>query len=308
MAVSLRSLSLLATAGVGGAYLSNNLDSASRSISSVFVKALQLAGMLEPELETRNASAVQAISEQVSALARDVSRSSNKPVVILGPASSRVAAVADALALAGWATLVVSVSGTVYYVAVWKKWCISDVAWVSHKSFTKTVNSMQEGIARVRSAVTTVRREVAERLRDVEARVEAVRAVLGAQIENEVSEVKSNINDVSKEVQNAADIIADVNIRIDAIDGKLDRATHGIMALVRVVSSLAPDGVRPDSPFYALKRLAANEHPSESRSAESRRLSFGLSDILPIEGLTSPTSANGLLNKSGKILQTTHPS
>lgn len=260
--VSVRSVTLLASAGVGGAYLSNNMESVSRSLARV----LRLNEARALPTGASNSSAMNAISEQVSALARDVSLSANRPVVVLGPGSSRVSAVADALAMAGWTTLAVSVGGVCYFFIV-KGWRVADLAWVSQKSFSETVDAMHAGITLVRGAVASVRREVAERLRVVE-------AALAAQIEGEVSEVKEQIDGVTKEVQTVADVLADVNGRIDAIDGKLDTATHGIMALVRVVSHIAPDDVSPASPFFALKMLAAD------KTAATRPLSSGLGGIL----------------------------
>lgn len=305
--LSFRSLTLMASAGVGGLYFSNNMSSASNAVSNAIAHILPFAGMYESAPGAGSSTSIAEISEQVSALARDVSRNSNQPMVVLRTPSSRVSEVVDAMALAGWVTLAASLGGASYYLAVWKGWRMGDLAWVSRKSFTETVDAVQTGIARVRGAVSGVRREVAERLLIVEARIEAVRAALGDQIDSEVTEVKVRIADVGKEVQSVAEVLADVNGRIDCIDGKLDTATHGIMALVRVVSSLAPDAVRPESPFYSLKMLAADKRPPEAQEIETHRLSSGLSSILSIESFASPCTANGLANGTGKILHTSSP-
>lgn len=285
-AVPLRTLTLLFSAGWGGSYFYNHMDGAREALAGALSRTLRFAAGRDSRSDGssihEDGSAVDALSEQVSNLARDVSRAANRPVVVLGPNGSRVSAIADALSLAGWAVLVFSVGGAAYYVAIWKGWSVRDLAWVSQASFSETVSAMQEGIARVRGAVGAVRREVGERMRVVEARVEAVRQALSRQIEAEVCEVKERIDGVSADVSSVHDVLADVTGRIDAIDGKLDTATNGIMALVRVVSSLAPDSVRPENPFYDLKMLASeNKSIMDSSPMMRRRISSGLSGILP---------------------------
>ncbi len=98
--------------------------------------------------------------------------------------------------------------------------------------------------------------------------------------------------------------------------GKLDTATNGIMALVRVVSSLAPDSVRPENPFYDLKMLATeipgNKAIMDSSPMLRRRVSSGLGGILPticgkegnnVNGVASPEPAT-VSYGNGKIAQT----
>eukprot|EP00171_Calliarthron_tuberculosum_P014499 IDg14499t1 len=260
--VPLRTLGVLFSAGWGGSYAYNHSDAAREIVATQLARALRgvtardsRAGLADaqPHADT---GAMGALSEQVSALARDVSRAADRPVVVLGPPSTRVSALADALSLAGWAVLAVGAGSAAYYVAIWKGWSLRDLAWVSQASFDDTVSTMNKGIARVSSAISSVRREFGERMQIIESRVEAVRVALSRQIEVEVADVKAGIGEVSAEVASVHDVLAEVNGRIDTIDCKLDTATNGIMALVRVVSSLAPDAGRPGNPFWELKQIA----------------------------------------------------
>lgn len=323
---SLRSLTLLFSAGWGGSWVYNNTDTARDVI------ATQLARLLKNAAAVKNAErsdgrgggsgsnatsgadmgALNELSEKVSKLAQDVSRTADRPVVVLGPGSSRVSALADALSLAGWAVLAVGCGSACYYVAIWKGWSLRDLAWVSQASFDNTVSALQGGIAKVTGAVAAVRREFGERMRVIESRVDAVRNALSMQIESEVSEVKAGIADVQADVASVHTALADVTDRIDAMDGKLDTATKGIMALVRVVSSLTPDAGRPGNPFWELKQLANGNGPNGSsnktplltsattgttdttlKAGMHRRLSHGFGDILqPANGIKTKHDAN----------------
>lgn len=283
--VPLRTLAVLFSAGWGGSYVYNHTETVREIVATQLGRALQKRNAQNDSSD----SAVDSLSAQVSALARDVSRAADRPVVVLGPSSSRVSALADALSLAGWGILAVGCGGAAYYIAIWKGWSVRDLAWVSQTSFDTTVSSMQKGIARVSSALASVRRDVSERMQLIETRVEAVRAALSRKIVDEVADVKAGIAEVSDDVANVRDVLVDVTGRIDTIDGKLDTATNGIMALVRVVSSLAPEVTRPGNPFWELRQIAMmddvkNKSPPLVKDKQQpllrRRISNGLSGIL----------------------------
>lgn len=290
-AVSLRTLTLLFSAGWGGSYFYNHTDGAREIIATQLSRAIKRIVTDGKESDSNTGtidsenSALTALSDKVSALSRDITRTADRPVVVLGPQSSKVSAIADALSLAGWAILAVGCGSAIYYVAIWKGWSLRDLAWVSQKSFDSTVDTMQKGIARVSGVISVVRREFGEKMRVIESRVDAVREALSNKIEDEICEVKNGIGEVSAEVASVHHVLDDVNNRIDAIDGKLDTATNGIMALVRVVSSLAPDTVRPGNPFWELKQLADVDSPPLIQDVQSppmlrRRVSYGIGGIL----------------------------
>ncbi len=290
--VSLRTITLLFSAGWGGSYFYNHADGTRDIIATQLGRAVRRAVAITDgkENDANNAnsaenSALSALSDKVTALSRDITRSADRPVVVLGPPSSRVSAIADALSLAGWAVLAVGCGSAIYYVAVWKGWSLRDLAWVSQKSFDSTIDTMQKGLARVSGVISVVRREFGEKMKVIESQVDAVRTALSNKIEDEICEVKNGIGEVSAEVASVHNVLDDVNNRIDAIDGKLDTATNGIMALVRVVSSLAPDTVRPGNPFWELKQLADVESPPLVQDVQSppmmrRRISYGIGGIL----------------------------
>jgi len=297
-AVGLRSLTLLFGAGYGGSYVYNNTEAARDLVVTQLGKALVRVSDSKDNGSKNNninnnpdESAIRALSDKVNSLALNVSRTADRPVVVLGPGSSRVSALADALSLAGWAVLAVGCGSAAYYVAIWKGWSVKDLAWVSQTSFDSTIDSMQAGIAKVSGVVSAVRREFGERFKYVEARVEAVRAALSTQIETEIGQVKHGIEEVSADVATVHQVLADVTGRIDAIDGKLDTATNGIMALVRVVSSLAPDSARPGNPFWELKQIADNGNKTpliaDSQPLLRKRVSFGIGGILTKDPLVN---------------------
>lgn len=75
--VSVRLLTFLASAGVGGTLATN-------AVSSSLGRALSLTDARVPPTGASNSSAMRAISEQVSALVRDVSLSGSHPVMLVG--------------------------------------------------------------------------------------------------------------------------------------------------------------------------------------------------------------------------------
>lgn len=278
-AVGLRALAMMLGAGYGGSYLYNNMDAARGLAARILLQhqaaEKAAAGSGNAPAPTQTA----ALSAQMDALTREMARARD-PVVVVGPANSSLkgslATLSDVFNLLGWAVFAVSVGGVSYYVAVRKNVSLRDLAWVSQSTFNGTISAMQKGITRVSGAVGAVRRDLGERLKLMEGRVEKVRASLSDKIEEEVAGVKSGIGEVGSEVSDVKVVLDDVNSRIEQLDTKIDTATTGIMALARVVSSLAPERLQPGNPFYDLKRFAdAKQTPELGQPALRQRLSNG---------------------------------
>lgn len=277
--IGIRTLLIVATAGYSGTYIYNNLDHA---------RALATRLLLQPPTTDQSNSPSQpspqteALSAQMDALTRQMSRANDNPVVLLGPTTGSLkgslATLSDLLNLLGWGLVVVSLGGVGYYVAVRRNLSLRDLAWVSQSTFNGTIAAMQKGITRVSGAVGAVRRDLGERLRLMEGRVDSVRECLSEKIEEEVAGVKGGVDNVGAEVCEVRGVLDNVHSRIEQLDGKIDTATTGIMALARVVSSLAPERLQPGTPFYELKRFADAKNIPEIATSQPglrQRLSNG---------------------------------
>lgn len=260
-AIGLRSVAVIMGAGYTGSYIYNNLtfDSA-RSLAAEILLRQKAAESASAD-SSRPASspdtrAVSALSEKFDRLSSEVVRSRSDPVLIVGPQGYKgsLATVTDVFNLLGWVVFAVTVGSGIYYVAVRKHLSIRDLAWVSQSTFNGTVSAMQAGIARVSGAVGAVRRDLGERLRVMEARVDNVRDTLSKQIEKDVGEVKDGVRQVSENVSHVKCGVEDAITRIEQMDYKIDATNSGIRALIGVVSSMAPEKLKPGSPFHSLRR------------------------------------------------------
>ncbi|KAI0557706.1 hypothetical protein FGB62_271g016 [Gracilaria domingensis] len=287
-ALGVRSIALLFGAGFSGSYVYNHLDKARGIVARILREVeegadantqLQSKG---PAVDAANANVssspqLEELSRQLSSLSREVSRSRSDQLLIMPPSyKGSISTITDIFNLIGWGVAAVSIGGIVYYVAYRKKFKLTDLAWVSQSTFTGTVEAMQKGITRVSGAVGAVKREITQRLREVEGHVNRVQVALADQIERDVGAVKDGVAEVGDEVAGVKSALGDVNQRIDQLDNKIDFATNGIVALVKALSSVAPDRIKPGSPFYDLKRFADLSDTNSANSGVLRhRLSAG---------------------------------
>ncbi|KAI0557451.1 hypothetical protein FGB62_301g08 [Gracilaria domingensis] len=201
----------------------------------------------------------------------------------------------------------VSIDGIAYYVAYKKRFKLTDLAWVCQRTLTGTVEAMQKGITRVSGAVGALKKETAQRLREVEGYVNRVQVALADQIDRDVGAVKDGVREVGDETACVKSALGDTNQRMDQLENKIDFATNGIVALVKALSTTAPDRIKPGSPFYDLKRhrlsagglrgLLTEEHGGDNDIAGKRRSidmksSFSLPHLLCFSA--SVTLINGL--------------
>lgn len=213
-----------------------------------------------------SSSNIDTLSAQMDALAREVSRSRDQPVVVMGPSGQlkgSLATISDIFNLLGWAVVAVSVGGVGYYVVVKRNVSLKDLAWVSQRTFAGTVGAMQKGISTVSGAVRAVRRELDEKLRMMQGHVDEIHDSLSEKIEEEIGGVKVDVSGVHTEVTCVKDRMDDFRIQFEQLDGKMDTATSGIMALIKVVSTLAPERLQPGTPFFELKRFMNSKQPEK---------------------------------------------
>lgn len=315
--LGVRSLIVLVGAGYTGSYVYNNVTmEKARNIAADLLMSYRKGSQDNSSTETSSVSAtdngraVDALSQQMDRLTREVSKNRSDPVVIVGPTGYKgsLATVTDVFNLLGWVVFATSVGGAVYYIAVRKRWPLRDLLWVSQTKFNDTVTAMQNGITRVSGVVNSVRRDLGERLRKMEGKVEHVEASLSKQIESEVGDVKEGVGRLGDDVSDVRRGVSDVSHRVVEMSDKLDSTNYGIHLLLGVVSSLAPDKIKPGSPFYDLKKFMQSgdssgfteeiEHTSNSSSSIIKRVSqTGLGILLPFDKANG-SSGDGDVTKS----------
>lgn len=270
-ALGIRGLVLVFTAGYSGSYLYNNQQN-----------ARELAGRIlnmskpEPKSTQNGGDDLSTLSAQLSNLTQQISQPRPESVVILPSHAYKgsLSTLSDALNLLGWAVFSVTIGGLVYYIAIRKNIKLTDILWVSRATFNGTINSMQTGLSHVSETVSSVRKDLSQRLGLLKSQVDDVRDSLSNQIESEVKHVQGDIQGVGMEVSEVKSALGDVSSRIEELDSKIDYATNGIVALVKAVSSVAPERVGHGTPFYELKKFA------ERSGGRARRLSTGLRGLL----------------------------
>lgn len=276
--LSLRALTMIVGAGYGGTYLYNNVtpESVRGLVADLVLRDSRSGSNRSADgrgpHDVADSGAVDAIAAQVERLSREVQRSSARPVVVYGGNDSFTSSIVDKLALAGWAISIVSVGTGVAYFCYWRGYSFRDLLWVSRSTFNTTVDCITSGVKQLSASVASVRRDLTDKLLSLEYRVENVQVGLENKIESEVADVKNSVEGVGHDVEIVHNLLSGVNDRIELLDGKLDTATSGILALVRVVSSLAPDKVSRDSPFVDLRRfqqLATADKPGHLPSSKS---------------------------------------
>lgn len=318
--LGLRSLALLVGAGWSGSYMYNNL---SMERARTLAAQILLQHKSDEAGNTNNSSsdgggssgrsAVEALTNQVDRLTREVSRSRTQdPVVIVGGTGadsggllggyrSVISVMSDLLNLLGWAVVVCSAGGVVYLVVVRKGLSLHDLFWVSQSRFNDTVSAMQAGLKRVSGVVSSVRKDLGDRLLHMEGKVEDVEANLARQIDTEVGDVKDGVARLGDEMSVVSRGVDHVHTRIDEMNEKIDGTHRGVQLLLDFVTSLAPEKVKPGTPFFNLRRYmqGAGEnggHPQvmmddQNQNAIRPRLSQGLAGLLPSSTTPAATSA-----------------
>lgn len=310
-ALGLRSVVLLAGAGYTGTYLYNHFsfERARNLAADILIKHRENAETGSSAKASGNStqgnSSVDTLSKQVDRLTREVSRSRDQVLVVGGNSAykSSLAVVTDVFNLLGWAVIALSVGGVVYYFAFRKRLSLRDLAWVSHTRFNDTVNAMQSGISRVSSAVGSVRRDLGERMRKMEGKVGDVETNLSKQIESEVGDVKEGVNKLGEDVSLVSRGVEHVHTRIDEMNDKIEGTHQGVQMLLDFITSLAPEKVKPGTPFYNLQRFMRNRNSASneiegSTGLRPRLTQTGLAGLLPgMRQQKSSAETNGTESK-----------
>lgn len=322
--LGLRSLALLVGAGWSGSYMYNNLtmDRARSIAAQILLQHKSNEGGTNNNSGAGNSdggsssgrSAVEALTTQVDRLTREVSRSRAQDSVVivggtgsdsgglLGGYRSVISVMSDLLNLLGWAVVVCSAGGVVYLVVVRKGLSLHDLFWVSQSRFNDTVSAMQAGLKRVSGVVSSVRKDLGDRLVHMEGKVEDVEANLARQIDTEVGHVKDGVARLGDEMSVVSRGVDNVHTRIDEMNEKIDGTHRGVQMLLDFVTSLAPEKVKPGTPFYNLRRYMKGagdngSHPQimmddQNQNAIRPRLSQGLAGLLPSS--TTPAVASAV--------------
>ncbi|PXF44838.1 hypothetical protein BWQ96_05421 [Gracilariopsis chorda] len=301
-AIGVRTLAVLFGAGFSGSYVYNHMDKA-RVVAARILRQVEhevasdanaTSAATAPPSASAESAQLDTLSRQLASLSQEVNRSRSDHLLIMPSYKGSLATITDIFNLVGWAVAAVSVGGVVYYVAYRKKFKLTDLAWVSQSTFQGTVDAMQKGITRVSGALGAVKRDITRRFRQMEVHVDRVQTTLGKQIEQDVGAVKDGVAEVGDEVAGVRNALGDVNQRIDQLDNKIDYATNGIVALVKALSSVAPDRIKPGSPFYDLKKFAdlSDTNPANSGMLRHRLSTGGLRGLLVGEGGTEKDVAN----------------
>lgn len=291
--LGLRSLALLIGAGYTGSYMYNNVNfDRARNLASEILTKHKSAG---EDVSTNSSSSssggnptVDALSQQMDRLSKEMSRSRDQVLVVSGPSGYKgsLATVTDVFNLLGWVVFALSIGGVVYYISFRKRLSLRDLVWVSQTRFNDTVNAMQNGIARMSGVVGAVRRDLGERMRVMEGKVEDVETNLSKQIDSQVGDVKFGVEKLSDDMSLVSQGVDCVHARIDEMNEKIDGTHRGVQLLLDFISSLAPEKVKPGTPFYNLQRHMQNGSMSTSEIEGSTglrpRLSqTGLAGLLP---------------------------
>lgn len=257
MAAALRTVTLVVGGAGGGTYLYNNVSPEGvRSVARDFLlreRGRDAGGAGAGAGAARDDGVLDRLATQVERLSTEVSSSASRQVVVYGGGQD---AGWGAGAVAGWTVVGVTVGTAVYYICLWKGVSVTDFMWVSRNAFKSTVSGINASMKSVSASVTTIKQDMADKMRSLEFRMESVRAGLSKKVEAEVADVKDRVDVVGREVVETSEMVQAVNNRIETMHDKIDHATKGIMALVHVVSSLAPEKLKPDSPFVELRRFA----------------------------------------------------
>lgn len=259
MAAAFRTVTLVVGGAGGGSYLYNNVSPEGlRSVVRDFLlreraRDAGAAGAAHGTGAARDDGVLDRLATQVERLSTEVSSSASRQVVVYGGGQDTGWSTGS---VAGWTVVGVTVGTAVYYFCLWKGVSMTDFMWVSRNAFKSTVSGINASMKSVSASVTTIKQDMADKMRSLEFRMESVRAGLSKKVETEVADVKDRVDVVGREVSDTAETLQAVNNRIETMHEKIDHATKGIMALVNVVSSLAPEKLRPDSPFVELRRFA----------------------------------------------------
>lgn len=298
-ALGARSLVMLIGAGYTGSYMYNNLsfERARKIATDILVRYrdADADGTNDSSSSPSSQSggnparaAVDALSNQVDRLTREMSRSRDQVLIVGGGPSgykSSIATVTDVFNLLGWAVFVLSMGGVVYFVAFRKRLSLRDLLWVSQTKFNDTVNAMQTGLSSVGGVVNSVRKDLGERLRKMEGKVDDVEANLSRQIESEVGDVKDGVTKLGDDISIVSRGVDHVHVRIDEMNEKIDGTNRGVQMLIEFVSSIAPEKIGGGSQFQNIRKMLSQRTSrgeiEENSAAVRPRLSQGLALLTP---------------------------
>mmetsp|Transcript_11325 Transcript_11325/g.22896 ORF Transcript_11325/g.22896 Transcript_11325/m.22896 type:complete len:324 (+) Transcript_11325:367-1338(+) len=263
----LRSISLVFGAGFLGSWVYTHGESIrSVALDVLMASAKRNSNMTHTSQDSK--VSVESLVSQVERLASEIRGAAGRTQVVTLPVDA-------------WWTRVVSWRGAVlvgcslgcaYIVATSSGWSLTDLAWVTKKTFLKTYQNLHQTVLRLAVALNTAKEELSHRIHALEEQLDTAKKEIEAKVENEVGKARKEICKVDGNVVELQDLVRGLEGQLGDLHGKMVYANRGIQLLCHIVSGMPPE-TSPGSSWDDLKTFAQVEPTTLRLTSQQRRSS-----------------------------------
>lgn len=177
-----------------------------------------------------------ALAEQIRQLAQEIRELSlSRPVTIFNGNSSSSGGYSSYLMPAA------ALGAMGYCYMWWKGMSFSDVMFVTKHNMANAVSSVSKQLENVSDALASTKRHLSKRLENLDWKIDEQKEISNL-IANDVHDVKSNINQISYDIDAIHQMVVGLEGKIDLIEGKQDVTNSGLYYLCQVAGGIK-DGI-----------------------------------------------------------------
>ncbi|XP_076924452.1 uncharacterized protein LOC143586888 [Bidens hawaiensis] len=221
-----------------GAGLTSSVILRSGKLSDILSELQELmTGVNEIEIQPGKYDSA-ALSAQIRQLAQEIRELSlSRPVTIFNSDSSSSGLSSYLMPAAALGAL-----GAMGYCYMWwKGLSLSDVMFVTKQNMANAVSTVSKQLENVSDALASTKRHLSKRLENLDWKLDEQKEISN-HIADDVNDVKSNLNQISYDIDMIHQMMAGLEGKLDLIEGKQDMTNSGLYYLMQVAGGIK-DGI-----------------------------------------------------------------
>ncbi|XP_076902368.1 uncharacterized protein LOC143557096 [Bidens hawaiensis] len=218
-----------------GAGLTSSVILRSGKLSDILSELQELmTGVNEIEIQPGKYDSA-ALSAQIRQLAQEIRELSlSRPVTIFKGNSS-------SSGLSSYLMPAAAIGAMGYCYMWWKGLSLSDVMFVTKHNMANAVSTVSKQLENVSDALASTKRHLSKRLENLDWKLDEQKEISN-HIADDVNDVKSNLNQISYDIDMIHQMMAGLEGKLDLIEGKQDMTNSGLYYLMQVAGGIK-DGI-----------------------------------------------------------------
>eukprot|EP00252_Welwitschia_mirabilis_P002962 TRINITY_DN1297_c0_g1_i1.p1 TRINITY_DN1297_c0_g1~~TRINITY_DN1297_c0_g1_i1.p1 ORF type:complete len:374 (+),score=80.72 TRINITY_DN1297_c0_g1_i1:427-1548(+) len=274
MALPLGKITIVIGAGIVGSVLSNEgrISKVSDFLSGAFKV---IAKHLKEDESPKENSETKTLMEQVRTLRDDLH------MAIAGQSSITILNGGSQSGATTYVMPVIVLGVAGYGYVWWKGWKISDMMFVTKRSFSDACNSLGKQFDLVSTSIAAAKRQLLGKIDHVDKSIDECSELTSA-TKHEVEHLRGDFSKLGNDIESVQRVVHGLEFKIGQLEGKQDFTNQGVYHLCQFVHSLEKNKVAEPNKISAMSKQAIEYKSSPNQDSSQQAL------MLPSSSSSSP--------------------